>query len=69
MKYIYTVDVPKMEATYLENAQRELFNSDEQRSKFNAELVIEADSEDEALQMRIGMSDIRMWNLDRTEQV
>ena len=38
-----------------------------QRPKFNAELVIEADNEDEALQMRIGMSDIRMWDLDRTE--
>ena len=56
-----------MEETYLENAQRELFASDEQRNKFNAELIIEADNEDEALQMRIGMTDIRMWDLDRIE--
>lgn len=56
-----------MEATYLENAQRELFDSNEQRNKFNAELIIEADNEDEALQMRIGMTDIRMWDLDHIE--
>jgi hypothetical protein len=67
MKYIYKVDLAKMEETYLENAQRELFASDEQRNKFNAELIIEADNEDEALQMRIGMTDIRMWDLDRIE--
>lgn len=67
MKYIYKVDLAKMEATYLENAERDFFASDEQRNKFNAELVIEADNEDESLQMRIGMTDIRMWDLDRTE--
>ena len=67
MKYIYKVDLAKMEETYLENAQRELFDSNEQRNKFNAELIIEADNEDEALQMRIGMTDIRMWDLDRIE--
>jgi hypothetical protein len=67
VKYIYKVDLAKMEATYLENAQRELFDSNEQRNKFNAELIIEADNEDEALQMRIGMTDIRMWDLDHIE--
>jgi hypothetical protein len=68
MKYIYTVDLDKMDDVYFEHTQRRFFQSDDQRQKFNAELVVEADSEDEALQMRIGMTDIRMWNLNRIEQ-
>jgi len=67
MKYTYTVDVPKMEEIYLENAKKELFENDQDRQRFNAELVITADSEEEALKIRIGMTDIRMWELARTE--
>lgn len=67
MKYTYTVDLPKMEEIYLENARKELFPNDEARQKFNAKLIIEADSEEECFAMRIGMTDIRMWNLAHTE--
>jgi hypothetical protein len=67
MRYIYTVDLDKMDEVYFGHTQQRFFQSDEQREKFNAELVIEADSEEEALAMRIGMTDIRMWNLARTE--
>jgi hypothetical protein len=67
MKYIYVVDLPKMEETYLENAKKPFFESDLDRQKFNAELIIEADSEEESIAMRSGMTDIRMWNLLRIE--
>ena len=56
-----------MDSVYFENTERKFFQTDEQRHKFKAELVIEADSEEESLQMRIGMTDIRMWDLDRIE--
>lgn len=67
MRYVYTVNLDKMDDVYFEHTQRRFFQSEEQRQKFNAELIIEADSEEEALEMRIGMTDIRMWNLVRTE--
>jgi hypothetical protein len=56
-----------MEEIYLKNAGRIFFNTDEERQAFNAELVIEADSPEQSLAMRIGMTDIRMWELDRIE--
>ena len=67
MKYTYKVNIEKMEEIYFENAQRKLFNTDAERDKFNVELIVYADSEPEARQMRIGMSDIRMWDLVSTE--
>lgn len=57
-----------MEEVYFEHTAQKFFANDEQRHKFNAELVIEADSEEESMQMRIGMTDIRMWELLRTEE-
>lgn len=68
MKYVYVVNLDKMEEVYFEHTAQKFFANDEQRQKFNAELVIEADSEEESMQMRIGMTDIRMWELLRTEE-
>lgn len=67
MRYIYTVNTDRMEEVYFEHTAQNFFTSEEQRERFNAELVIVADSEEESLQMRIGMTDINMWNLDRIE--
>jgi hypothetical protein len=69
MKYTYIVDINKMEEVYLENAKKDFFESSEERSKFNAKLIIYADSEEQALKMRIGMTDIRMWELLEVEEV
>jgi hypothetical protein len=68
MKYTYVVDLDKMEEAYIQNAKKDFFESSEERSKFNAELIIYADSEEEALKMRMGMTDIRMWELLQVEQ-
>lgn len=68
MKYIYTVDLDVMEDRYFQNTENSFFANDDERNKFNATLTIEADTEDEALRMRMGMTDISMWKLLRTEQ-
>lgn len=67
MKYIYGVDIEKMEETYFEHTQRDFFANEDERKRFNAELIINADSEEESKKIRIGMTDIRMWKLLRTE--
>lgn len=66
-KYIYTVILDVMEKTYLDNAQVPFFFTDEERNAFNAELVIDAKDEAQADKIRIGMTDTRMWELNRTE--
>lgn len=68
MKYIYGVDLEKMEEVYFANTQTNFFASDEERAKFNAQLVVEANTEEEAIRMRMGMTDINMWVLLRTEE-
>jgi lipase chaperone LimK len=68
MKYIYTVDLAKMEEVYFSNTQTNFFADEEERTKFNAQLVIEADTEQESTRMRMGMTDINMWQLLRTEE-
>lgn len=68
MRYIYGIDKDKVEEVYFSNTETKFFGSDEERERFNAELVINADSEQEALQMRIGITDITMWHLLRTEE-
>ncbi len=68
MKYTYIVDLDKMEETYFEHTKQDFFESPEQRVKFNAELIINADSEEEALKIRMGMTDIRMWELLKAEE-
>ncbi len=56
-----------MEKTYSDNAKTPFFKNDEERNAFNAELVIDAKDEAQADQIRIGMTDVRMWELNRTE--
>ena len=68
MKYTYIVDHDKMEETYRTHTQKDFFDTPEERAKFNAELVIYADSEEESLKIRTGMTDIRMWELLQTEE-
>jgi len=68
MKYIYTVDLSKMEEVYFSNTQTNFFADEEERTKFNAQLVIEADTEQESTRMRMGMTDINMWQLLSTEE-
>lgn len=66
-KYIYTVILDVMEKTYLDNAKVPFFFTDEERNAFNAELVINAENEAQAERIRVGMTDTRMWELNRTE--
>lgn len=67
MKYIYGVDLEKMEEVYFANTQTNFFANDEERAKFNAKLIVEADTEEEAIRIRMGMTDINMWILLGTE--
>ena len=67
-KYIYKVVLDVMEKEYLKNAGEEFFKTEEARAAFNAELVINASSEEESYAIRRGMTDIRMWELDRIEE-
>lgn len=69
MKYTYSVDINKMEEIYFEHTQTNFFTNDEQRNKFNAKLIVEADTEQEAERIRMGMTDIRMWNLDESNNL
>ncbi len=66
-KYIYKVVLQPMEDLYLQNAGKVFFNTEEERQAFNAELTIEADSPEQSLAIRVGITDIRMWELDRIE--
>lgn len=56
-----------MEEVYFEHTNKNFFNNDEERAKFNVTIIVEADSEEESLKMRTGMSDIRMWDLFDTK--
>jgi len=67
MKYTYSINLDKMEEVYFSHTQTAFFKDDEERQKFNAQLIVEADTEEEAEKMRIGMTDIRMWEIVRTE--
>lgn len=68
MKYTYIVDIDKMEETYRMHTQNDFFSTPEERVNFNAELVIYADNEEEALKIRTGITDIRMWELLQSEE-
>jgi len=63
MKYKYTVILENMEKVWFDNTKTEFFRNDEERNKFNAQLIVEADTEEEAERIRMGMTDIRMWDL------
>jgi hypothetical protein len=67
-KYYYKVLPDVMEDVYLENAKTDFFKDEESKQKFNAELCVIADNEEDSLKIRVGVSDIRMWELDRIEE-
>jgi hypothetical protein len=67
MKYVYAVVIDKMEETYFSHTNTDFFSDPADRDKFNAELVIYADNEEDSLKIRTGITDIRMWELLRTE--
>jgi hypothetical protein len=64
-KYYYKPVVELVEKVYLENAKKEFF--EDGRFDLDAELMVEAESEEDSLKIRMGLTDIRMWVLDRTE--
>lgn len=66
-KYFYKVKLENMESTYFEHTKTDFFADDEERNKFNAVLIVEAETEQESEKIRMGMTDIRMWELDHTE--
>lgn len=66
-KYFYKVKLENMESTYFEHTKTDFFAGDEERNKFNAVLIVEAETEQESEKIRMGMTDIRMWELDHTE--
>jgi hypothetical protein len=57
-----------MEATYRLHTQKDFFETAEQKRNFNAELIIYADNEEEALKIRTGITDINMWELLQAEE-
>jgi hypothetical protein len=65
-KYIYKPVMEKIEEVYLENAKTE-FKSAVDLS-LNVRLVVEADSEEDSKSARVGITDIRMWELESTEE-
>jgi hypothetical protein len=67
-KYIYKVAMQPMEDLYLQNAGRAFFNTEEERAAFNAELTVIAESPEQSREIRSGMTDLRMWELDRIEE-
>lgn len=64
-KYYYKPIVEKVEEIYFENAKKDFFQNG--RFDLNATVVVEAENEDEALKIRMGITDIRMWVLDHVE--
>jgi hypothetical protein len=65
-KYIYKPIIEKVKEIYLENARTD-FQPAIDLSE-NVRLVVEADSEADAKTARIGITDIRMWELESTEE-
>ena len=65
-KYYYKPIVDKVEEIYLQNAKKSFFENG--KYDLNIVVVVEANSEEESLEMRKGVTDIRMWELDHTEE-
>jgi hypothetical protein len=68
-KYTYKVDTKVMEEVYLLNTNTDFFADPADREKFNAELVIYAENEDDSFKIRSGITHIPMWELKSTEEV
>ena len=67
-KYVYNVIIDAMEKIYFDNTNTEFFKTEEDRKNFNAELIVDANNEQESEKIRIGMTDTRMWKLNRIEE-
>jgi hypothetical protein len=65
-KYYYKPIVDKVEEIYLQNAKKPFFENG--KYDLTITVVVEAKSEEESLQMRKGVTDIRMWELDHIEE-
>ena len=64
-KYYYKPILEKIQETYAENAQMDYnpgFDIEE-----NVRIVIEAPTDQDAENARVGFIDIRMWELEKTE--
>jgi hypothetical protein len=60
-KYIYKVNIDVMEKVYFENAKVDFFANPIDREKFNAELIIYAENEEDSIKIRSGITHIPMW--------
>jgi hypothetical protein len=62
-KYTYKVNTDIMEEVYLLNTNTDFFADPADREKFNAELVIYAENEEDSIKIRSGITHIPMWEL------
>lgn len=62
-KYTYKVNVEVMEEVYLDNAKVDFFADPADREKFNAELIVYAENEEDSYKIRSGITHIPMWEL------
>lgn len=60
-KYRYKVNIDVMEKVYFENTKVDFFANPIDREKFNAELVIYAENEEDSVKIRSGITHIPMW--------
>lgn len=66
-RYIYSTNPVEVRRVYKENAKVELDTSDELITR--ATLIVEAESEQESLQIRKSITDIRHWVLVKSEKM
>jgi hypothetical protein len=64
-KYYYNPVKEVVQATYLEHTGVDLFADADY--KINVQLVVDAKDEAESEKMRVSITDIRMWELDKVE--
>jgi hypothetical protein len=64
-KYYYNPVREVVQATYLEHTGVDLFA--DKSYEVNVQLVVNAKDEADSEKMRISITDIRMWELDRVE--
>jgi hypothetical protein len=64
-KYYYKPVLSKIQEAYVENAKKDYDPGFDIES--NVRIVIESDNETLADNARLGFIDIRMWELDKTE--
>lgn len=65
-KYYFRPNLEVVKQVYLDNTGRE-YDADDK--SFNALLIVEADNEEACKQVRIGITDITMWDMIDPETV